>query len=120
MPVIALPLFWIAPMGFAVPVYLFVLAVSIFVYWLITRAMKQPVRDGFQSLIGTETRVISRVDSEHAARYLVRSQGELWSAFSKDGLQPGDVVTIVGVQGVGVVIERSGTSEARASQELPG
>ncbi len=120
MPVIALPLFWIAPMGFAVPGYLFVLVLSIFVYWLITRAMKQPVRDGFQSLIGTEASVISRVDSEHAARYLVRSQGELWSAFSKDELQPGDGVIIVGVRGVGVVIERSGTPEAKASQGLPG
>ena len=77
MPVISLSLFWIAPMGFAVPGYLFILVLSIFLYWLITKAMKQPVRDGFQSLIGTEARVISRVDSGHAARYLVRSQGEL-------------------------------------------
>lgn len=64
--------------------------------------------------------MISRVDSGHAARYLVRSQDELWSTFSEDELQPGDKVNIMGVRGVGVVIERSGTPGGSASQGLPG
>lgn len=63
--------------------------------------------------------MISRVDSGHAARYLVRSQDELWSTFSEDELQPGDKVNIVGVRGVGVVIERSGTPGEAPARDCP-
>ncbi len=62
------------------------------------------MQDGFQSLIGTEVEVVSG----RPAKYLVRSQGELWSAYSTDTFQPGELVNIVAVKGIGVVIKRAG------------
>jgi membrane protein implicated in regulation of membrane protease activity len=106
MPVIALPIFWITPMSFAVPSYLFIVLFSAFLYWLITKAMRQPVQDGFQSLIGTEAEIVSREATGQTAKYLIRSQGELWSAYSEDELHPGEQVNIVDVKGVGVVVKR--------------
>src|SRR3990172_7504328 len=39
-------------------------------YWRITKAMRQPVRDGFRSLIGTEVEVVSRLGQAEYAQYL--------------------------------------------------
>ncbi|MFC1958476.1 NfeD family protein [Chloroflexota bacterium] len=68
--------------------------------------MRKPVQDGFQSLIGTETEVVSRLASDGSIKYLVRSQGELWSAYSTDVLETGELVNIVALKGIGVVVKR--------------
>ena len=106
MPLFGLPLFWLLPLGYALPINIVTVLISGFLYWLITRAMKRPLQDGFQSLIGTEAEVVSRLASDHSAQYLVRSQGELWSAYSTDTLQPGEQVSIMAVKGIGVVVKR--------------
>ena len=62
------------------------------------------------SLIGTEVEVVSRRTATHSARYLVRAQGELWSAYSTDVLDIGEWVNIVAVKGIGVVVERAKNS----------
>jgi len=80
--------------------------ISAFLYWLITKAMRKPIQDGFQSLIGTEAEVVSRQARDNPAQYLVRSQGELWSAYSADTLRPGEPVNIVAVKGIGIVVKR--------------
>ncbi len=69
--------------------------------------MRRPVQDGFQSLIGTETEVVSRLTSEGSTRYLVRAkgEGELWSANSTDALEIGEWVNIVAIKGIGLVVE---------------
>ncbi len=105
MPLLGLPLFWLMPLGYALPTNVAIWLTSGFLYWLITRAMKRPLQDGFQSLIGTEAKVVSRLASDHSAQYLVRAQGELWSAYSTDTLQPGEQVNIVAVRGIGIVVE---------------
>ena len=106
MPLFGLPLFWLLPLGYALPINVVIWLTSAFLYWLITRAMKRPLQDGFQSLIGTEAEVVSRLAPDHSAQYLVRAQGELWSAYSTDTLQPGEQVSIMAVKGIGVVVER--------------
>ena len=103
MPVIALPIFWLTPPGFAVPVYTIIVLISAGLYWLITRAMHQPVQDGFQSLIGTRVDVAAVLAP---SQYQIRAHGELWSAFSKDSLQLGEQVNIVATRGIGVVVEK--------------
>jgi len=107
MPLLGLPLFWLLPIGYALPSYAVIVLVSAFLYRLITRAMRKPLQDGFQSLIGTESEVVSRLSPGNLAKYLVRSQGEIWSAYSPDILQPGEPVNIVAVKGIGVVVERA-------------
>ena len=124
MPVLGLPLFWLLPLGYALPANIALWLISAFLYWLIRKAMMKPIQDGFQSLIGTEAEVVSKRALTHSARYLVRAQGELWSAYSADIIEIGEQVNIVAVRGIGVVVERAepssrlgeiGTAKAMAS-----
>ena len=107
MPVFGLSLFWLLPLNSALPSYTAIVLISAFLYWMIMRAMRQPLRDGFQSLVGTTAEVVSKLSPGNSAQYLVRSQGELWSAYSKDTFQSGESVNIMAVKGIGVVIERA-------------
>ncbi len=70
--------------------------------------MRKPIQDGFQSLIGTEAEVVSKSETGRSAKYLIRARGELWSASSRDTLQPGEPVNIVAVKGISVVVEPVG------------
>ena len=106
MPVLGIPIFWLIPLNFTIPSYIVIVLLSTFLYWLIIRAMKKPIQDGFQSLIGTEDEVISKRSPDGSTRYLVRSQGELWNAYSTDVLEIGEPVDIVAVKGIGIVAER--------------
>lgn len=112
MPVIALPIFWLMPVSYATPIYVVISLASGFLYWLITRAMRQPVRDGFQSLIGTEVEVVSKLNPVDYAQYLVRSGGELWGAKSGEVLQPGENVSVMAVDGIRLVVARR-TNESK-------
>lgn len=107
LPVAGLPLFWLLPLGYALPINVVIWLISASLYRLITRTMRKPPRDGFQSLIGTKAEVVSELETGHSAQYLVRSQGELWTAYSTDTFQPGERVKIVAVKGIGVVVERA-------------
>ena len=127
MPLLGIPLFWLLPLGYALPTNIALWLISAFLYWLIRKAMRKPIQDGFQSLIGTEAEVVSKRALTHSARYLVRAkgEGELWSAYSADALDIGEWVNIVAVRGIGVVVERAepgsrlgeiGTAKAIASE----
>ena len=54
LPFAGLPLFWLLPLGYALPINIAAWLATPFLYRLIRRAMRKPIRDGFQSLIGTE------------------------------------------------------------------
>ncbi len=112
MPVLGLPLFWLLPLGYALPINIVLVLISVFLYFLIVRAMKEPIQDGFQSLIGIEAEVVSKQVPDNPGRYLVRAkgEGELWSGYSTDALDIGEWVSIVAVKGIGVVVERMGNS----------
>jgi len=106
LPFVGLPLFWLLPLGYALPINFVTWLATPFLYRVIRRAMRKPIQDGFQSLIGTQAEVVSK-SPDHSAKYLVRSQGELWTAYSTDTFQPGEQVKIVAVKGIGVVVERA-------------
>lgn len=109
LPVVGLPLFWLLPPGYALPINIALWVLSIFLYRLIRKAMMKPVQDGFRSLIGAEAEVVSKRVMTHSAKYLVRArgEGELWSAYSTDTLNIGEQVKIVAIRGIGVVVERA-------------
>ncbi len=118
MPVLALPVFWLTPLELAVPGYLFVLMLSVLLYLQVTGAMRRPVKDGFQSMVGTGAEVASRLEFSGGLRkYLVRSQGELWTAWSGDELQPGEEANVVETRGVGVLIERVRKPEQESTEK---
>ncbi len=111
LPFVGLPLFWLLPLEYALPINIAVWLATPFLYRMIRRAMRKPIQDGFQSLIGAEAEVISKGTPDHSAKYLVRAkgEGELWSAHSTDALEIGEWVNIVAVKGIGVVVERAET-----------
>ena len=109
LPIAGLPLFWLLPLGYALPINGGILLTSVFLYWLMMKAMKKPIQDGFQSLVSTEAEVVSKLETGRSAKYLVRAkgEGELWSANSSDALEIGEWVNIVAVKGIGVIVERT-------------
>ncbi|OGO19449.1 MAG: hypothetical protein A2144_10735 [Chloroflexi bacterium RBG_16_50_9] len=107
-PFVGLPLFWLLPLGYALPINLVIWLAMPFLYRMIKGAMKKPPADGFRSLVGTHAEVVSQSETVHSVKYLVRAQGELWSAYSTDTLEIGEQVNIVAVKGIGLVVEQSG------------
>jgi len=106
MPVIALPIFWLAPLNVAIPIYAVIVLISGVLYWLIVKSMRKTPLVGAESLPGTEAEVVSKLSPGHTAQYLVRSQGELWRARSADVLEPGETVRIAALRGISLVVER--------------
>ena len=118
LPFMGFPLFWLLPLGYALPINIAAWLATPFLYRMIRRAMRKPIQDGFESLIGTEAEVVSKSETGHSAKYLVRVQGEgeLWSAYSTDVLGIGEWVNIVAVKGIGVVVERGNDDPMEAKQ----
>ncbi len=110
LPFIGLPLFWLLPLEYALPTNTIIWLATPFLYRAIMKAMSQPPTDGFRSLVGTQTEVISKSETGHSTSYLVHAQGELWSANSTDILNAGESVNIVAVKGISLVIERASGS----------
>lgn len=109
MPVLTLPIFWLMPPGLSIPIYAVIVVLTALLYRLIARSMgKQPLT-GKEGLIGVVGEVVSRLGSATHAQYLVRSQGELWSASSPDVLQTGEMVSIAAVDGIRLVVRRNGS-----------
>ena len=107
-PFVGLPLFWLLPLEYALPINLTIWLATPFLFRVIRKAMKKPLADGFQSLVGTHAEVVSRSETVRSAKYLVRAQGELWSAYSSDTLEIGEQVKVVALKGIGLVVERAG------------
>ncbi len=109
LPLVGLPLFWLLPLGYALPINIAAWLATPFLYRMIRRAMIRPVKDGFQSLGRTTAEVVSKSETGRTAKYLVRVQGEgeLWSAYPTDALDIGEWVNIVAVKGIGVVVEQA-------------
>jgi len=112
MPVLALPIFWLLPLDLAIPIYIFLTLISGLFYRLIARSMGKQPETGSESLIGATAQVVSKLKSGDLAKYLVRSQGELWSARSADILSAGETVSIAAVDGIRLVVNKNGKSAA--------
>jgi len=95
LPLLTLPLFWVVPLSVAVPAYGAVLIVSGGVYYLAVRAMRRPVQTGREALLNSKG-VIVGMDG----RISVRCHGELWTAECAEEVEAGDIVEIIGVEGL--------------------
>lgn len=104
LPLLTLPIFWLMPVQLAVPLYGLIVAFSGLTYWLLTRLMKKPVATGAQALVGATADVVSRVGPVKRDNFLVRAEGELWTAHGTPSITPGDKVTITAVDGIKLTI----------------
>jgi membrane protein implicated in regulation of membrane protease activity len=120
LPIVGIIVFFLLPLSAAIPVYLVILLASGLAYWSVARAMRRRPKTGREGLIGATARVISHVQPGGNARYLVRTQGELWGADSPDALREGEVVTVTGIDGLKLRVQqiRDSHEDDRPNQKL--
>jgi len=106
MPLLGLPIFWLTPLSFAIPIYAILVLVSALLYWSIWRAMRKPLETEADALIGTTAQVVSESSPGDPAQYVIRARGELWTARSTDVLEPEEKVRITALDGISLVVER--------------
>ena len=106
-PLAGIPLFWILPLGYALPINVLLWIVSGLLGYKVIKAMMSPPKDGFKSLIGTEAMVVS-VESQGYGQCLVKAGHELWTARSNETLCPGERVKVVAADGIKLVVKRVG------------
>lgn len=117
-PVLALPIFWLAPLNLALPIYMVITSLALLFYWLIAKSMGKRPEAGRESLIGAVAEVVAKLGPGDHAQYLVRSQGELWSADSPDALKAGETVNISAVDGIRLVVCRNGNPLPSAKEAI--
>ena len=96
MPFIGLAIFWVSPMSVAVPAYLVILALSIWVYWYVMKSVYWPVQTGIEK-IRRGTGTVITVEDSHLT---VSMNGEIWNAESPDRLAANDKVEVFDIQGL--------------------
>lgn len=102
-PLAGIPLFWMLPLGYALPVNALLWIVFGLVGYKVIRAMMSPVKDGFKSLIGSEATVVS---TEGYGNYLVKAGYELWTARCAKTLHSGEKVKVAATDGIKLVVKQ--------------
>ena len=92
LPFIALPLFWVLPAAVAGPIYGGVIVLTGAIYGIAVRAMKQPLQNGVEGMIGEFGTVVDCRGGD----IFVRARNELWQATSGMTLREGDHVEVCG------------------------
>ncbi|MCL4798898.1 MAG: hypothetical protein KJ025_04880 [Burkholderiales bacterium] len=104
MPVVALPVLWLLPLGEGVTVYATMLVVTVAVYWLALKAMRAPLQIGRETLLNA-VGTVRAVDGRDG---MVWAASELWSAdFGDERPAVGDRVEVVGIDGVRLVVRKA-------------
>ncbi|MEJ2066360.1 MAG: NfeD family protein [Deltaproteobacteria bacterium] len=116
MPLIAIPIFWLLPLGQAIPLYTLGIVLSGLMFWFMWRSMKRPAVTGIEGLIGKDAKVISQSRSGNEVAYDVEVQGELWTAFSDDVLHVGETVTIAAMDRNRLIVRHKDTDTAKGKR----
>ncbi len=110
-PLLGIPLFWLLPLRYSLSINVLLWIFTGILAYKIVRAMMMPPKDGFKSLIGTTAEVVSVVSPGSFTQYLVRAEGELWSARCRAALPPGATVNIKSVDGIKLIVEPARDTE---------
>ena len=113
LPVLGLPVLWLLPLSQALPVYGVILALSILVYVYVMRAMRYPVETGAEQILHSTGKVVE-VGARDAS---VRVHSEMWRAVSSEKLKPGDLVEIVGIEGLQLRVRKHVASSVSPNVE---
>jgi inner membrane protein len=102
LPFFALPLFWIFPFTTALPLYIVVLGISLFLYFKIFKAMRQQVKTGREAMIGKKALVVEDINPEGKIEYA----GEIWNATARGRcFLKGEQAKITGFRGLLLQVE---------------
>ena len=105
LPIFGLPVFWIFPFNMALPTYVFIVGISILLYYKIFQAMHAKVRNGQEAMLGKTGVVLENIDPEGKIKYAT----EIWNA-AADGKKflVGEKVVINGFSyGLSVTVEEA-------------
>jgi membrane-bound ClpP family serine protease len=102
MPILALPLFWLFDFWVALPLYLGLLALSGVVMLLTVHSIKQQPSSGIEGMHGDLAEVVEAIRSRGRVRY----HNELWYAESRQPLEVGETVRIVGNKRLCLLVEK--------------
>ena len=102
LPVLGLAVFWLWPLSVAAPVYAVILAISLAMYYLIMQAVRRPVMTGAEEILQKTGKVLE----VRGRKISVRVRGEIWNAESSDRLHTGDDVSITGLEGLVLRVQR--------------
>jgi membrane-bound ClpP family serine protease len=103
LPFFAVPLFWIFPFTTALPLYLFVLGISLFLYFKIFQAMRQGVKTGQEAMLGKKGLVAEDIDPEGKIQYA----NEIWDATARESrFLKGEQVKIRSISGLVLQVEK--------------
>lgn len=97
LPVAGVVVFWLLPLGIAIPIYIVILILSGLIYWVLFRTVRMP-ESGYTSVVGYNAVVISVPIVRRKECCWVKVKGELWRASSLDELQVGDKVVVIGIE----------------------
>lgn len=102
LPVFGLPVFWMFPLGTALPLYLVIVGVSLLLYFKIFQAMRRDVQTGQEGMLGKKGLVVEDIDPEGKIRFF----NEIWDAVTKGKtFFEGEQVKISGFQGLRLLVE---------------
>ncbi|MFQ5797025.1 MAG: NfeD family protein [Candidatus Bipolaricaulia bacterium] len=104
MPILGVGVFFIVPVPIALPIYLGITAVSLFIYVKLLNAMHVTVTTGREAMVGAIAEVESAAATDGRSR--IRYRNERWLAVSPDRLDVGDQVEIIGFEGVRIIVRR--------------
>jgi membrane protein implicated in regulation of membrane protease activity len=104
-PILAIPVFWLLPLGQAIIVYVIALTLSGSMFWVMRGNRHRPVKTGKESLIGRDVEITARTNGTRP-RYTIRIEGELWTARSNDVLKTGEEVTITASEDNTLIVSR--------------
>ncbi|GAB4559708.1 MAG: hypothetical protein Kow0047_05770 [Anaerolineae bacterium] len=108
-PVIGLGIFLLLPLPLALPLYLGISGLSLFIYHKVWHAMGTRPVVGRESLIGQEGTAVEDLEP----RGLVRVGGELWTAVAREPVRQGSSVLVLSVEGNKLVVAAGKTRRGR-------
>lgn len=115
LPLLALPVFWLLPLGAAIPLYGATLALTAGVYVLAVMAMRKPVCTGAEDLL----HAAGTVRAVNGGKLMVWVKSEFWAAEDRDeAVAVGDGVEVLAVDGLRLRVRK--TRNAAAASAPPG
>ncbi len=104
LPALGLVFFAFLPFEYALPAYIAINLPALGIYYLVARALRQPVQVGVEALLDTEVEVIALRPDSSLSNCLVRCHGELWSAHAAGPVSVGARVRVVGFEGTRPIV----------------
>lgn len=108
LPLVGLSVFWFLPLPVALPAYLVIAAVTAAFYWYLYKGNSRPAMTGVDEM----RRAVGKVLSADGRLASVWIHSELWSANYEGELSEGELVQVIGMEGLRLRVRKLVRSSA--------